>query len=186
MFDGHVRRCGCTYYNRSRNQIESLKKLINHIFGIKPILHKRKDGVIVMAFHNVEFAKCIKERINKIFSYLKTKATKEEKRTFLKAFFDDEGGVYYNCNDKRRVRGYQESCKILEDIAYLLKTFGIKSRIDKHSKAVEITGKQNLITFVKEINFSPLICINPNRKNSIWKEEIEKREILNKAISSYT
>lgn len=185
MFDGHVRKSGCTYYNRSKSQIERLKRLINQIFGIKPILRTRADGVIVMAFHNVEFAAYIKEKISETFSYLKAKATKAEKRAFLKAFFDDEGNIYYNHNDKRRVRGYQKSREILEKIAHLLEEFGIKARIDMHSKAVEITARENLVAFAREINFSPLICVNPNRKNTIWQEEIEKREILRMAVSSY-
>ena len=185
MFDGHVRESGCTYYNRSKNQIERLKKLIGQIFKIKPILHTRADGVIVMAFHNVEFAAYIKEKIKEIFCFLQTKGTKKEKREFLKTFFDDEGNIYYTRNDKRRVRGYQKSREILEKIACLLEKFGIKARIDMHSKAIEISGRENLITFAREINFSPLICMNPNRKNSLWQEEIEKREILKMAISSY-
>ncbi|GAF71162.1 unnamed protein product [marine sediment metagenome] len=185
MFDGHVREDGCTYYNRSKYQIEYLKVLIKRVFGIEPKIHVRKDGVIVMAFHNVEFAAYIKEKIKQISVYLKTKATKEEKRTFLKAFFDDEGNVYYKCKNKRRVRGYQKSDRILKEVAYLLEEFAIKSRIDKHSKAIEIGGRKNLITFKREINFSPLICMNPHRKNSIWQKEIEKREILKMAIFSY-
>ncbi len=185
MFDGHVRQGGCTYYNRSKYQIEHLKVLVKRVFGIEPKIHVRKNGVTVVAFHNVEFAAYIKERINEISAYLKTKATKEEKRAFLKAFFDDEGNVYYKCEDKRRVRGYQKSDKILREIADLLQEFGINARVDIHSKAIEIGGRKNLIAFMREINFSPLICMNPCRKNSIWQEEIEKREILRTAIFSY-
>ncbi len=186
MFDGHVRDSGCTYYNRSKYQIEHLKNLINQVFGIKPVLQLRTDGVMVMAFHNVEFGAYMKERINKIFPYLKTKATREEKRIFLKTFFDDEGNIYYNRKDKRRVRGYQDSREILQNIAFLLKEFGIIARVDMHSKAVEFSGRENLMIFMHEINFSPLIFINPKRKNTIWQKEIEKREILEKAISSYS
>lgn len=185
MFDGHVCEDGCTYYNRSKNQVERLKELIDQIFGIKPKLHTRPDGVIVMAFHNVEFAAYIKKKTNEIFAYLKERSTKEEKREFLKAFFDDEGNIYYNHRDKRRVRGYQKSHKILEEISCLLKEFGIKARIDIHSKAIEISDRENLSAFAREINFSPLIYMNPDRKNSIWRKEIEKREILKIAVSSY-
>lgn len=119
MVDGHVRECGCTYYNRSRNQVGNLKKAVKKMFGIKPILRLRPDGVMVMAFHNVEFAQYIKEKIKQVFSYLKTKASKEEKRTFLKVFFDDEGSVYFNSHDTRRVRGYQKSPQLLEEITCL-------------------------------------------------------------------
>ncbi|MCQ9207170.1 MAG: LAGLIDADG family homing endonuclease [Omnitrophica bacterium] len=185
MFDGHVRNCGCTYYSRSKYQIEHLKNLIDQTFDIKPILHNRADGVAVMAFHNVEFAAYIKEKINEIFPYLKTKATREEKRIFLKTFFDDEGNIYYNRKHKRRVRGYQRSHEILRNIAFLLEEFGIKARVDMYSKAVEVSGRENLVVFMQEISFSPHICVNPKRKNTIWKKEIEKREILEQAISSY-
>lgn len=75
--------------------------------------------------------------------------------------------------------------KLLEEITCLLIEFGIKSKVDFSTKAVEICGRENLISFAREISFSQSVSINPKRKNSIWKNEIEKRKILDMAISSY-
>jgi hypothetical protein len=101
----------------------------------------------------------------------------EEKRIFLKSFFDDEGCISYErVRNLRRIRGYQRSNKILGLIKDLLNDFEIESKINK---------THNLIKFQKEIGFSSGIYINPNRKNGIWKRRIEKRKILEKAINSY-
>lgn len=45
--------------------------------------------------------------------------------------------------------------------------------------------KKNLDLFAAEINFSPGVCVNGNRSNSAWKESLEKREILRRALASY-
>ncbi|MFH1656142.1 MAG: hypothetical protein ABH954_06015, partial [Candidatus Omnitrophota bacterium] len=63
--------------------------------------------------------------------------------------------------------------------------FGICGRINKTETDIEITGKTNLIKFRNEISFSSGIYMNPHRKNSIWKEKIEKRKILELALKSY-
>jgi len=83
------------------------------------------------------------------------------------------------------VRGYQNDLDILELVQCLLKEFDIESRVDKKYKEIIISRKKNLIKFQKEINFSKGVYINPSRKNSIWKEKLEKREILAKMINSY-
>jgi hypothetical protein len=60
---------------------------------------------------------------------------------------------------------------------------GITGKINRSN--IEISGKENLVRFAKEINFSPRIYINPQRKNSIWRRKIDKRKILSLAIKSY-
>ncbi|MFH1593445.1 MAG: hypothetical protein ABID09_01950 [Candidatus Omnitrophota bacterium] len=85
----------------------------------------------------------------------------------------------------RRVRGYQDSTRVLNIIKNILSEFAIECKVYSAIKGIEITGKDNLLNFVKEINFSPYIYLNPNRKNSIWKKDISKREVLNLAIASY-
>ena len=67
----------------------------------------------------------------------------------------------------------------------MLKGFGVESRINKRATDIEITGRENLEKFAKEINFSPRIYINPQRKNGIWKVRISKRRILEEALRSY-
>jgi len=67
----------------------------------------------------------------------------------------------------------------------LLKDFDIESKIDNKYQEIIISRKPNIIKFRDKINFSKGIYINPNRKNSIWKKKLEKREILDKIIDSY-
>ncbi len=107
-----------------------------------------------------------------------------KKRIFLQAFFDDEGCAHWRKN-KRIVRGFQKNLKILDLVKRLLEDFNIKTTIDKKYKEIIIGRKENLIKFQKEINFSPGIFINPDRKNSIWKQKLEKRYILSEMINSY-
>lgn len=56
---------------------------------------------------------------------------------------------------------------------------------DEQRRQIEITGRNNLVKFWNEINFSSGIYINPRRKNSRWKEKIEKKKILELALKSY-
>jgi len=55
----------------------------------------------------------------------------------------------------------------------------IKKRADSLLNYILNAGKN------EKKNFSSGIYINPNRKNSIWKRKISKREILKKAVNSY-
>ncbi len=183
-FDGCIRTDGCIYYNRSKSQIANLKSEVYKLFGIEPKDQIRSDGVGVISYYNVEFADYIRNKASEIFSYLENGATKEEKRIFLQAFFDDEGNIYFR-KDARRIRGYQKSIKVLENINNIMGEFGIRGRIYPRMGAIEITGKGQLEKFAKEIGFSPGIALNSLRKNSIWKRDIEKREILDLTLTSY-
>ena len=184
MFDGRISDDSCIYYSKDKYQIEHMKQLIYKIFKAKPNIKMRDNGVYGLTFYHVEFANYIRNRKDKIFGYLNNGASKLEKRIFLKAFFDDEGNVFYKV-DKRRVRGYQKSRFILEQIRNLLNGFGIESRINIKATDLEISGQRNLVKFSKEINFSPRIYINPDRKNGIWKRKISKRKILGLLLKSY-
>jgi len=184
MFDGRISDDSCIYYSKDKYQIEHMKQLIYKIFKAKPKIKMRDNGVYGLTFYHVEFANYIKNRKGNLFSYLDNGASKIEKRIFLKAFFDDEGNVFYK-GDKRRIRGYQKSDSVLGQIMNLLNEFDIKSRLDKRANGVELSGRRNLEKFSKEINFSPEIYINPNRKNGIWKEKISKRQILDLALRAY-
>lgn len=184
MFDGRVDEDGCFYYSKDKYQIEHMQKLLDSMFKASPKIKLRDNGVYGLVFYHVELTDYLKSRKEEIFSYLNNGTPKAYKREFLRAFFDDEGCVFYKGNT-RRVRGYQKSNLILKQIIDLLSEFGIKSKLDKCANGVEISGKENLEKFSREINFSPEIYINPNRKNGIWKERISKRNILDLALSSY-
>jgi hypothetical protein len=183
-FDGRVDADSCIYYSKDKYQINHMKKLLWKIFKARPHVKLRGNGVYGLTYYHVELADYIKSRKDELLSYLNNGASKLEKRIFLKAFFDDEGCVFYK-GDKRRVRGYQKSDLILGQVRDLLSIFGIESKINNKGINVEITGKKNLLKFSKEINFSPKIYINPNRKNGIWKERISKKKILNLLLDSY-
>jgi intein/homing endonuclease len=185
MFDGRIENHACAYYSSSKYQIEHLRKLVNKIFKAESTLRRRNNNTFVLSFYNIELVNYIKQKINEIFKYLDNEASREEKRIFLQTFFDDEGNIFYNKDDKRRVRGYQKSYQLLQKIQKFLEEFNISSRISKDRNEIEISGRRNLMTFANEINFSPGIYINPFRKNSIWRKKIQKREILKLALSSY-
>jgi hypothetical protein len=184
MFDGRISDDYCIYYSKDKYQIDHMKKLLHKIFKAKPKIRLRDNGVYGLTFYHVEFSSYIKNHKDKLFSYLNNGASKLEKRIFLKAFFDDEGNVFYK-GDKRRVRGYQKSYWILNQIKGLLKSFGIEGKINKKGTDIEISGQNNLAKFSEEINFSPRIYINPKRKNGIWKRRISKRKILGLLLKSY-
>lgn len=184
MFDGRIGEDGCIYYSKDKYQIEHMKSLIEGIFKAKPKIHLRDNGVYGLVFYHVEYAKYIKSQQEKLFEYLNNGAPLPCKKEFLKAFFDDEGNVYYS-KSTRRVRGYQKSRQRLESIKYLLSNFGVSGRINKDGTYIEIAGRGNLERFSQDINFSPKIYLNPKRKNSIWRKKISKRRLLKLSIDSY-
>ena len=150
MFDGSIEKHGCVYYSSNKYQISHIKDLAEKLFGVKPTYRMRNNKVGVLSFYYVELANYVRKKKGEIFRYLKNEAPREEKRTFLQAFFDDEGNIYYN-KDKRRVRGYQRSKKVLEEIKDLLREFGIEGKINKNGNEIEISQRENLIKFANEI-----------------------------------
>ena len=107
------------------------------------------------------------------------------KREFLRAVFDDEGCIDYRPKENRRsIRGYQKDVRILRIIKVLLADFRVVAKIVIPNEVV-IVGKENLVRFEGEINFSSGVYLNGNRSNSRWKKHIEKRELLKRAIKSF-
>jgi len=184
MFDGEITKGGCIYQNRNEDIINQVRDLMKVIFNLKPYERFYKEtGVHRISYYYVELADYIRGKAKELKQYIKT-ALLGEKKIFLQSFFDDEGCVYYWRN-ARKVRGYQHNLEILRLIQKLLRDLDIESKIDEKYKEIVISKKPNLIKFRDKINFSKGIFINPNRKNSIWKKKLEKREILNKIINSY-
>ncbi len=185
MFDGEIGTHSCVYQNRNLILIKRVKTLVKNIFNLNPIPRfYTETGVHRISYHYVELANYFQKKSIQLKKYIKV-ASLRDKKSFLHAFFDDEGCAYHWKN-ARKVRGYQHNLKILKLVQDLLKDFGIESRIEKKYKEIVISRKENLIKFQDKINFSKGIYINPERKNSIWKKKLEKREILKKAIASYT
>lgn len=184
-FDGGLRHGIVEYNNRSEALIERVELLMCKLYEHKPKrLLNAKTGVIRTSYYNVPLALYLKEKSKELFCKIKS-CDLELKREFLRAFFDDEGCMDFKpAKNKKRVRGYQKNTEILYLVQELLKDIGIDSRVTLPNEVV-ISGKSNLEKFQQEINFSPGVCINGNRSNSVWKEHLEKRDLLQRAIDSY-
>ncbi len=159
-FDGRVDRYGCAYYSREKAQVKHVQKLLLDLLGIKARVRQRSNGIWLLSYYNVKVAE------------------------WLKAFFDDEGHVHFT-GVIRRVRASQKNLEILQYARRFLAFKDIGSRIDHRAHAVEITGRANLLKFSRRINFSKELHINGARKNGRWQNSIEKRKLLDYALSSY-
>lgn len=184
-FDGDIVRGKCAYNNRSMILIQRVEKLMRLVYDFEPSRWLNKStGVHRVSYYNVELDSFLKKKSKELFLGIQALSL-ELKREFLRAFFDDEGCMDYKpVGRKRRIRGYQKDNTILHLVHSLLADFGIRSRVVAPNEVV-ITGKSDLLKFQKEINFSPGVRINGNRSNSIWKEHLEKRDLLERAIQSF-
>ena len=184
LFDGEIKK-SCIYNNRSMALIDRFEDLMKLVYDYEPKRYVNKlTGVRRISFHNVALANHVKEKVQELLIDI-VKMPRSHQREFLRAFFDDEGCMDYRAKqNKRRIRGYQKDIKILYLVQELLKNFGIESTLQCKNEVV-ISGKENLLKFQKEINFSEGVRLNPNRKNSIWKKPIEKRVLLDMAIKSF-
>jgi intein-encoded DNA endonuclease-like protein len=185
MFDGEILRGGCIYNNRNMPLLNSVEHAMRELYEFEPKRYTNKTtGVHRIGYYNVALSAYMHRKTKELASTIGTLPLPLQ-RIFLKAFFDDEGCMDYRpARGLRRVRGYQKNRKILVIVHKLLKNFGIESSLQGVNEVV-ITGKQNLLTFQKHINFSPGVSINGQRSNSLWKESLEKRELLKRAIESF-
>ena len=185
LFDGELRRTGCGYSNRSVYLIDRVKRLFTIIYSHKPKHHfDARSGVHQIRYHNVALAAHMSNKAAELLNTI-SQLPLDFQREFIRAFFDDEGCMDFRPDsNQRRVRGYQKEKKILSLIQTLLQNFGIAATF-RYPNEVVITGKENLVKFKREINFSRGVCLNPKRANSIWKQPIEKRELLDRAIKSF-
>ncbi len=181
-FDGRVDRYGCFYYNRSYEQVLHVQQLFKDLVGPELRLRLRPNEVWMANYYNVEVADWLSSRANELPAALEKQ--KEWQRIWLRALFDDEGHIHFT-GSKRRVRASQDELGVLKTARRFLENFGIQAQIDLAAKAVEIRGRIHLLKFQQEINFSPDIRINGNRKNGLWREHAEKRDLLDRALSSY-
>jgi len=185
VFDGEIRHEGCIYNNRNMALLDRVEDCMKTIYSLEPKRYINTfTGVSRISYFNVSLGAYIKEKSTELLGGIKT-LPKELKREFLRSFFDDEGCIDYRPDrNHRRIRGYQKNVDILLLIQELLTDFGINSSIKRPNEIV-IVGKDNLMKFQREINFSRGVRINGKRPNSIWKQSLEKRLILRKAIASY-
>lgn len=183
IFDGEIKYEGCVYTNRSRVLLRHVATCMQIVYPYLPQKYESTPGVFKIGYYNVELGSFFKQKARELLGNIQH-MEKEFQRTFLCAFFDDEGSVYF-IRKRRAVRGYQHNAKILMLIKHLLKNFGIKSNADEKYNEITITRKENIICFAKEIDFMRGVRVNGNRSNSVWKKSLEKREILRRALASY-
>lgn len=185
LFDGEIIRTRCTYNNRSKTLIERVRTLMCKWYGFEPRWYKNPlTGVWRISYHNVALSAYINKKSKELLRGVK-KMPLDLKREFVRAFFDDEGCIDYRPEENRRsIRGYQKDIRILELMRTTLADFDIGARVVKPNEVV-IVGKENLVRFEREINFSPGVYMNGNRSNSRWKKHMEKRELLRRAIRSF-
>jgi len=186
LFDGSIYpNSGCMYNNRSEALIQHVEKCMRIVYTFEPTRYTNPlTGVLRISYHNVALATYMKNKARELLQDIRN-VSPNLKVEFVLAFFDDEGCIDYRPEEKRRnIRGYQKDVRILKLIRILLADFGIDARVVKPNEVV-IVGKENLIRFEREINFSPGLYVNGNRSNSRWKKHIEKRELLRRAIESF-
>jgi intein-encoded DNA endonuclease-like protein len=158
---------------------------MKNVYDFEPKRYKDLvSGVIRIGYFNVALSAYLQEKSKLLFESVE-QARPALKREFLRAFFDDEGCMDYRIKtNARRIRGYQKDPSVLMTVQNLLKDFAIESQIQAPNEVV-ISGKENLIGFKREIDFSAGVRINGNRSNSVWKEDLEKRILLERAIESF-
>ena len=185
IFDGEIKKNSCGYSNRSVALIKRVQRLFQLVYDHKP-KHRldRRTGVSQIKYHNVALAGHMEQKAKELLKEI-VHSPLSHQREFLRAFFDDEGCMDFKPDrNHRRIRGYQNDRHILELVQKVLIKFGIESKLRGKNEVV-IIGKENLLMFQKEINFSEGVRINGKRSNSIWKKSFEKRALLDKAIKSY-
>lgn len=185
LFDGEITHGSCVYNNRSLTLVRHVEKLMRFLYSFEPRQWMNQlTGVFRISYHNVALSAYMREKAAGLLKEIGGLPI-ECKRAFLKAFFNDEGCIDFRpATNHRKVRGYQKDVSILTLIQRLLSDFDIPARVVKPNEVV-IVGKENLIRFEREINFSLGVYMNGNRSNSRWKKHIEKRELLKQAIKSF-
>ncbi len=183
IFDGEIKHGGCVYTNRSLALLKHVAACMQTIYPFAPKRYESLPGVHKIGYHNVELNDFFKSKAKELIVKIKC-MERELQRSFLRAFFDDEGSVYF-IGKRRAIRGYQHNAKMLHLVQHLLRNFSIESKVDSKYNEVTITRRENILQFAQEINFSKGLRINGNRSNSIWKESLEKRELLRRALASY-
>ena len=183
LFDGTIKYGGCVYTNRSVSLLDHVTSCMQTVYPFQPKRYESIPGVYKIAFHNVELEALMRDKEIELTENI-SHMGKELQRAFLRAFFDDEGSVYFT-GKRRAVRGFQYNSKILNLVQLLLRGFGIESVVDTKYNEMTITRQENIRRFEKEINFTKGVCVNGSRSNSVWKQSLEKRELLRRALASY-
>ena len=185
LFDGTINKTGCAYNNRNMSLIKAVEESMSSIYDYEPKRYLNNlTGVSRITYHNVALSNYLESKAKKLLLEIEL-LPKSLKKVFVRAFFNDEGCIDFRPKrNLRQIRGYQKNISILHIIHNLLTDFQIESKIVTPNEIV-IIGKNNLIQFRNEINFSSGVRLNGKRSNSIWKKSLEKRALLDQAIKSF-
>jgi hypothetical protein len=184
MGDGCVSKRYFAYYNKNQVLLENFKRDVKKIFGeIHFITGKVNSGTSFYMIQNKEALSFLKSLIEDYRSFSlhipEFIKTKELKKEFLKAIFDDEGCVALRVfaktgEIKRNITLCAKSEFFLSQIKDILeRDFMIKcNKLTKYIKKVNnkeflywvlsITGKDNFVKFKENINF-----YHPDKKNKL-------------------
>lgn len=185
LFDGEIKPSHCTYHNRNVPLLKHVEERMRQVYDFEPKRYRdRTTGVARICYFNVALSAYMREKSRDLLQRILI-LPKDLKREFLRAFFNDEGCMDFRpLQNVRQIRGYQKNVQILKMVQKLLADLAIDSNIMLPNEVV-IRGKENLQRFEKEIGFSAGVRVNGNRSNSIWKQHIEKKELLRRAIASF-
>ncbi len=184
LFDGELSK-SCVYNNRNLVLVERVEKLMRTLYDFAPATYKNPETEVErISYHNVALASFLKKKAIELVGDV-DHFPLELQREFVRAFFDDEGCMDYRVKRNLRcIRGYQDDGRVLRAVQKCLAHFGIDADLKGRNEVV-IVGRENLLRFQQEINFSKGVRINGNRSNSLWKESLEKRILLDRAIKSF-
>lgn len=167
LFDGELKRSSCIYNNRSVALTSQVRNCMKRIYDYEPKEWLNgESGVMRISYHNVSLAAYMQGKAQQLLHEIAI-LPKELQRSFLCAFFDDEGCIYFRPRKNTRlVRGYQYKLHILRLVQHLLKNFSIESKLQIQYNEITISRRENIERFAKEINFSNGVTINGSRSNS--------------------
>ena len=149
-----------SYHNRDEILREKFKKQAKCFFGniyLKEYNNNIKLPSIV-GFILLNFCKNFKTFDSEIPSFIIK--NKEFNKYFLRAIFEDEGCVYYK-KDSRSISIRMSNSIVIPQIHKMLENIGIKPNPIRKTKkeksyiySFEITGRENLKKFLKDISFA--------------------------------
>lgn len=132
IFDGSITRKGVIYHNRNLQAVDQFSKDMSRVCLFSPRRYTTKENVHRVAFYNIEMESFWKKKTALLIGEVAL-LRKNLQREFLKAFFHDEGSVYFNNISRvRRITGVQYNQNILNLVEHILATFNISAQRDKH------------------------------------------------------
>ena len=156
------------FINKDEDIIAEMKKYLSTIFNLHICEYKRKDECISLQIHSKEnFQKWInkydlkKYAENKIVPKVVLQSNINIQKEFLKYLYEGDGSVSF-VKDKRKdsyssiISYSSNSIKLLKTMQIMLLQFGIYSsfsNVRNNTYRLNISGKQNIISFYENINF---------------------------------